>query len=132
MHKKAEQGLELESLGNAYVSRVAYTCLVDEIRYQRRRRALETVRPEDSLVSLGDDGPDPEQHAIARELGRAIKACLEVIAKSRRLAVALYLEGSGATEVARRLGWKHKQADNAVYRGLADMRRCLADKGVTP
>lgn len=132
IHKKAEDGLELESLGSAYLSRVAYTCLVDEIRYQRRRRALETDSADDAAVVLGDEREDPEERAASLELGRAIKACLALLAKSRSLAVALYLEGSGAVEVALRLGWKRKQADNAVYRGLADMRRCLTEKGVAP
>ncbi len=132
IHKKAGDGLDLDSLGSAYLSRVAYTCLVDEIRYQRRRRALETQSTDDRGLELTDERHDPEKRAAALELGRAIKACLGLIAKSRSLAVALYLEGSGAVEVALRLGWKRKQADNAVYRGLADMRRCLTEKGVAP
>ena len=35
-------------------------------------------------------------------------------------------------ETARRLGWTAKKAENLVYRGLKDLRRCLTARGMTP
>jgi RNA polymerase sigma-70 factor (ECF subfamily) len=30
------------------------------------------------------------------------------------------------------MGWTEKKAENLVYRGLADLRRCLSAKGLRP
>jgi RNA polymerase sigma-70 factor (ECF subfamily) len=43
----------------------------------------------------------------------------------RRTAVTLHLQGFRTGEVAAALGWTEKQAENLVYRGLADLRACL-------
>lgn len=126
---RTRDGVELDSMGSGYIFRVAYTALVDEIRHQRRRRMDQTDAVESPMKS---DGPSPEQGALSAEIGRAIKACLEGLAQTRNAAVSLYLHGSNVPQISTRTGWSRKQAENAVYRGLADMRRCLSDKGVQP
>ena len=50
----------------------------------------------------------------------------------RRLAVTLHLQGHTVPEAGSLLGWNAKRAENLVYRGLADLRDCLAGKGVRP
>lgn len=126
-----EGGKPAEEITSAYLSRVAYHAVVDEIRRQRRRRCMTAVEDsvEDSAVA---EEPSPEATAAGREVGAQIRDCMSRMARSRRLAVGLYLEGSGATEIARMFEWKRKQADNLIYRGMGDLRRCLADKGLTP
>ncbi len=102
---------------------------MDEIRRVRRRRES----PNDAAFELlADRGADPATEASSRELGAAIRACLLRLAESRKLAVTLYLLGHTVPESARNLGWPLKKAENMVYRGLADLRRCLARKGFTP
>ena len=39
--------------------------------------------------------------------------------------MTLHLQGFRVAEVATALGWTEKQAENLVYRGLADLRICL-------
>jgi DNA-directed RNA polymerase specialized sigma24 family protein len=51
---------------------------------------------------------------------------------TRRTAVTLHLLGCPVPEVARRLGCGEKSADNRVYRGMNDLRQCLAAKGLAP
>lgn len=122
-----EGGKPLADLSKAYVARVAYNAVVDEIRKQRRRHALSAVD------DAPEDLPDAQlgQHKVleGRQLGLAIKDCFADMAQTRRVAVGLYLEGRGATEIAKMFEWKRKQADNLVYRGLADLRKCLEGKG---
>ena len=127
---KQAQTRRIDALPPGYLHKVAYTSLVDEIRHQRRRRFDRTGSLEFDTVQT--ERPDPEAGVLARDLGRAIKACLHALAQMRNLAVSLCLQGCGVAEVAHTAGWSKKQADNAVYRGLADMRRCLVDKGVQP
>lgn len=126
-----EEGKSAEDLGPAYLGRLGYCAVIDEVRRQRRRRAMAVVE-DDVDERVATEIPGPEARAHGRRLGAAIRDCLAALARSRRIAVGLYLEGRGATEISRMLGWKRKQADNLVYRGLADVRQCLKKKGVEP
>jgi len=65
-------------------------------------------------------------------VGRAIRDCLLGLVTPRRLAVTLHLQGHTVPQAAEVLGWDAKRTENLVYRGLADLRVCLARKGVTP
>ena len=76
--------------------------------------------------------PDPEREAASRSIGDAIRDCLLGMVDARRRAVTLHLVGHTVPEIARLLDQRSKQADNLVYRGMADLRRCLSGKGVTP
>jgi RNA polymerase sigma-70 factor (ECF subfamily) len=128
IQRKSEGDREFSA---SYLYRVAHSALVDEIRRIRRRRevALE--------ADGGNDGPaaareDPERRAAAEEIGRGIRDCLAAMRRERRLAVALHLQGHRIPEAARLLECGEKRAENLVYRGLEDLRRCLAAKGFEP
>lgn len=114
----------------SYLWKVAYSATVDEIRRVRRRReeALETMEPRDAGGAV-----DPSAAERARwELGRDVRACLAAMRERRRLIVGLHLLGHELSECARLSGWTFNQVRNLLYRGLADLRRCLVSKGVTP
>jgi RNA polymerase sigma-70 factor (ECF subfamily) len=114
----------------SYVWKVAYSAMIDEIRRRRRRREapLEDQRAE----ALPAAGGDPEQAAAAGQIGERIESCLGALERSRRLAVTLHLQGHSLRETAGLLGWDEKRAQNLVYRGLAELRKCLASAGVKP
>ena len=65
-------------------------------------------------------------------MGRAIEGCLAGRAEPRRLAVTLHLQAHSVPEAAALLGWEEKRTENLVYRGMAELRRCLEGRGVTP
>ena len=75
---------------------------------------------------------DPARAARAREIGGAIENCLGRMLENRRRAVALYLQGHSVPETGAFLGWNLKRADNMVFRGMEDLRRCLAERRITP
>jgi RNA polymerase sigma-70 factor (ECF subfamily) len=114
-----------------YLHRVAYTTLVDEIRRRKRR-------PEAPLPESGEGrpipakAPAPDEAYAARQTGEAIRECLRRLVRDRRLALTLYLEGHTVPEAAALLEWSAKRTENLVYRGLADLRRCLTEKGFAP
>lgn len=116
---------------SSYLTKVAYSATVDEIRRMRRRREapLDDVDPE---VLGGGSSGSAETTVRRRELNHALRDCLGGVVEARRQAVTLFLLGHRVPEVARLLGWPEKRADNLVYRGLADLRRCLAAKGLEP
>lgn len=117
------------TLNASYLWRVAYSATVDEIRRLRRRRevSLDEVSPE-----VLPDPSDPERSCAGSEIGQGVRDCLQRLVEARRLAVALYLQGHSVPEAARILGYGAKRVENLVYRGLADLRRCLVAKGLEP
>ena len=99
--------------GASYLWRVAYTVIIDEIRRVRRQQ-----RQAEQL-------PEGEQRTPGPEARSELLECLGALQDRRRTAVTLHLEGFRTAEVATALGWTEKQAENLVYRGLADLRACL-------
>jgi RNA polymerase sigma-70 factor (ECF subfamily) len=119
-----------EALSTSYLYKVAYSVLVDEIR--RLRRHPETNLEDDAVAPLAVAKENPERTAASQEIGRAIKECLAQMKRERRLAATLHLQGHTVPEAARILDWAVKQTENLVYRGLADLRKCLLAKGIRP
>jgi RNA polymerase sigma-70 factor (ECF subfamily) len=117
-------------LETSYLVRMAYSAVVDEIR--RRRRSREVPMAVTAEESVADRLPDPERIARGHEIGVAIADCLAGLVLPRRLAVTLHLQGHTVPEAGSLLGWSAKRAENLVYRGLADLRACLAGKGLRP
>lgn len=113
-----------------YLRRVAYSATIDELR---RRRIRAHDRTDDSGVRQAvTKEANPEQGVLLGEIGRDMFACLQQLDPLRRRAITLHLQGLVRHEVAGILGWTVKQTENRVYRGLADLRRCLSSKGHTP
>jgi RNA polymerase sigma-70 factor, ECF subfamily len=119
---------ERRDLSKSYLWMVAHSAVIDEIRRLRRRQevALEEGPADDSLVAAG---PGPERRLAGREADAAIRECLAGLLESRRAAVLLHIHGHSVAEIAERMGWNLKRAKNLVYRGLSDLRVCLAVKG---
>jgi RNA polymerase sigma-70 factor (ECF subfamily) len=120
----------------SYLYKVAYTTLIDEIRRLRRRPEVPLeAGPDEGASPAEPPGPraaDPEAALAGAEVGRAIGDCLARLAEPRRLAVTLHLQGHSVPEAAALLGWDGKRTENLVYRGMAELRRCLEGRGVTP
>jgi RNA polymerase sigma-70 factor (ECF subfamily) len=128
--KRSASGEGNQSLSSSYLSRVAYSVLVDEIR--RRRRRHETDLEDETVAPVAIARENPERTAASKEVGRGIQDCLMQMKRERRLAVTLHLQGHTVPEAARILDWAVKQTENLVYRGLADLRQCLMAKGIRP
>ena len=119
-------------LGSSYLSRVAYSALVDEIRRLRRRQEVTLEDEETGEIQTATLHPDPEASSMGLQVGRGIQECLGAQVQSRRVAVILNLQGYSVPEAARLLEWTVKKTENLVYRGIADLRRCLNKKGLQP
>ena len=75
---------------------------------------------------------NPERAGADREIRRGVRDCLLTLVRPRRLAVTLHLQGHSVRESAQLLEWNPKRVENLIYRGLGDLRRCLAGKGIAP
>jgi RNA polymerase sigma-70 factor (ECF subfamily) len=107
---------------SGYLYRAVHSALVDEIR---RRRRLREEPIDETLVASSS-------RREGWEIREALKACLAGLVPSRRRAVMLHLQGHPAVEASALLGCTQKQAENLIYRGLANLRACLAARGATP
>lgn len=128
MQKKREGTGEFSTF---YLRKAAHNALVDEIRRLRRRQEVPLSGETEDAGPVAMQ-PDPERQSAGRQLGRAIRDCLQTLVRPRRLAVVLNLQGHSVPEVGRLLRWTAKRAENLVYRGLADLRGCLERRGVAP
>lgn len=120
-----------KGFSSIYLAKAAHGATVDEIRRRVRRREFpeEGMRPNEPAVGKTEN---PERTSVLQELGRGVQKCLARMVRPRRLAVTLHLHGCTVTETAKRNGWTAKKAENLVYRGLKDLRSCLASKGLAP
>jgi RNA polymerase sigma factor (sigma-70 family) len=126
--RRSETKREFSSI---YLAKAAHGAVVDEIRRLCRRK--EDPADDGSFMEHAvSHRADPEDESRAREIGRGIQDCLGRLVRPRQLAVMLYLQGCSVPEAARRLGWTTKRTSNLVYRGLENLRECLAEKGMTP
>jgi len=115
----------------AYLRKAAYTAMIDEIRRRRRRGEVPLEAASDE-VDLVEGRANPERRCSAGEIAEAVRSCLQRLASPRRAAVTLHLLGYRVPEIAEKMSWKPKQADNLVYRGMDDLRRCLVHRGLEP
>lgn len=129
LRRRSEQERELSSF---YLKRVAYSALVDEIRRLERRRESPLDNDDGEPLPIPSPTPGPERRQASRELAEAIQGCLAGLLRPRRLAVTLYLQDVSVVDAAQLLGWELKHTRNLVYRGIADLRRCLEGKGHQP
>ncbi|MGZ6077277.1 MAG: RNA polymerase sigma factor [Myxococcaceae bacterium] len=112
-------GEDLATLQPSYLWRVAFTVVIDEIRRRSARMAqAETLQ---AVPRPMVPGPD---------LGAEIRNCLERLPEARQLPVILHLQGFRNDEVGRALQFNEKRAENLIYRGLEQLRRCLSARGI--
>ena len=116
---------------SSYLWKVAYSALIDELR-RRRRRSEVSIDDEDQSAPLPDGRATPDERFSSHELGAGIHGCLAGLLEARRLAVTLHLQGYSVPEAAKLLEWPAKRTENLIYRGLADLRRCLTERGFRP
>ena len=113
------RGEDFSTLEPSYLWRVAFTVVIDEIR----RRSARMTQAERLRAAPAPVAPGPD-------VGAEIRDCLQQLPEARQLPVILHLQGFRNVEVARALHWNEKRAENLIYRGLEQLRRCLSGKGI--
>ena len=124
-------GEQIERLGASYVYRAATTAALDLLRRRRARAADRTESVDDRPDDLPHDERGPHERLEDAELSARILAAVETLALPRRAAVRMYLSGYDRAEIAELLGWSEAKTRNLLYRGLADLRQRLTERGIT-
>jgi RNA polymerase sigma-70 factor (ECF subfamily) len=123
---------ERDALSPSYMYRVAYAVVVDEMRRAQWRRETPIEQEDGPVLQAPARDAGPERVLQAREISSGIRECLSRLPLPRRLAVTLHLQGYSFAEASQTLDWSAKRTENLTYRGLTDLRACLAAKGLGP
>ncbi len=114
-------------LSAAYLKKVAYSAVIDEIR---RRRREPTADLAEGRVDIATATDHMQEEAPDTALANAMEVSLQRLQPDRRRALTLHLLGYSVPEVARMLECNAKRADNLVHRGLAQLREFLHEMGL--
>jgi RNA polymerase sigma factor (sigma-70 family) len=129
--RAGEAGKQLHELGASYVYRTAMSATLDVLRWQRSRGADVTEPLDDQSERLPAAPADPHAQVETSELVARIGAAVDTLPLARRAVVRMYLTGYSREEIAELLGWTEAKTRNLLYRGLDDLRRRLAEWGIT-
>lgn len=129
----------LAGLGTSYIYRTAMSAALEVVR--RRRGSGPAIAQPSTDDDDSEHGPlatvesreaGPEETLARAELAEAVSRALGELPDGRRTAVRLYLVGYTRDEIARMTGWSEAKARNLIYRGLADLRAILEQRGFSP
>lgn len=124
-------GEQIGRLGASYVYRTATSAALDLLRRRRARAGDRTESVDDRPEALPDTARGPLMELEGDELSERILTAVDTLAPARRVAVRMYLSGYEREEIGELLGWSEAKTRNLIYRGLADLRRCLTERGIT-
>jgi RNA polymerase sigma-70 factor (ECF subfamily) len=115
------------SLYSLYIQRTINSILVDQIRKMRRQERL-ILHEKEKLISEEREnlGSPPPGGAFREMVGDAADSLME----SRRKVVKLFLMDLTIDEISTTLKWSGDKTRNLLYRGLADLRETLRERGV--
>lgn len=102
-----------------------YRCAVRETIRELRRQLATDQEPAGEAPT-----GDPGSAAAASELARITDECLAELHPDRAAAARAHLAGFDVEEIMRMHGWTYQRARNLIARGVADLRRRLALRGV--
>lgn len=119
-----EKNIALYSL---YIQRTVNSILVDQIRKMRLQERL-ILHEKEKLIAeeRKNRGAARPRNAFRDIVGDAAESLLE----SRRIVVKLFLMDLTVDEIASILKWSRDKTRNLLYRGLADLRETLKERGV--
>lgn len=104
----------------AWIGRVVVNQCLD------RRRTLKPVEALDAAGEMADDGPTPEDAAVASSRGATVAAAMDRLPPRQRAVLALfYGEGHSMLEVAEMLELNVKAVESLLSRGRAGLRQAL-------
>ena len=125
---RAQQSEQIASVGASYMYRTAVTAALTLIRRWRARPAETQATPD--AAERGD--ASLERDLAASELAEEVARALTTLPASRQPVVRMYLAGYTREEIADLLGWSEAKTRNLLYRGLADLRARLTERGIGP
>ncbi len=122
------------AVSSSYIWKTAYSVVVDQIRHERRKQeiSLEDATEVAEVAPATVDIHGPEGAYRSTELRQVLHEGVQSLARDRRAAVTLFLQGHTVRECSEILDWGYKRTENLVYRAYADLREFLGERGFQP
>ncbi|HJU73361.1 MAG TPA: sigma-70 family RNA polymerase sigma factor [Gemmatimonadaceae bacterium] len=122
---------QLAAIGPGYVHRAAVSAALTVLRRRRaKRESASALSPEIEQVAA-DPKTNPQESLEQAELHAQLRAAVAALDLPRQTVVRLHLHGYQRDEIAKLLGWSEAKTRNLLYRGLADLRQILTERGIT-
>jgi len=122
-------------LGASYLYRTAVTAALVVIRRRRMKTSGRDESLDDSAhlpLTLSGGVMTPDDELASHELAVEVDRALTTLPATRAPVVRLYLSGYSREEISELYGWSEGKTRNLLYRGLADLREALAQRGIGP
>lgn len=118
------------SLNTSYYMRVVNSAIIDSLRRHRGTLA-HSVRDygtegDDIIERIDGKQPQPDEHVHVIERGLRLRAAIAQLSPDRARAVALYLQGFNAAEIAELMQCDKHRAHNLAYRGARELKQKMA------
>ncbi len=123
---------QLAAVSAGYMYRTAVTAALQVLRRRRAKRESSSELSPVVQATAASPSATPEQVLELAELGAQVRAAVAELDAPRQAVVRLHLHGYHREEIAELLGWTEAKTRNLLYRGLEDLRRALAARGITP
>jgi RNA polymerase sigma-70 factor (ECF subfamily) len=125
-------GFKGESALRTWIFRIAFSEILNRLRWWKRRHRSATVSLDDdhdgrgSGLSVTDTSPGPEQALQSREQERAIQLALGTLSSEHRSIIVLRdIEGFSYNEIADVLGISIGTVKSRIARARGDLKRSL-------
>ncbi len=112
---------------NSYVKKVVFSVYINEVNRIRREKQL--------VASAGGQGFCDQETGRGRLdpaglIEGAIMASLSALSETKRRVIRLHIEGFTLSEIALSNHWSFSKVRDNYYRGIEELRRRLARKGL--
>lgn len=112
----------------SYIRKIVDSSVIDQLRKFKRE---EGIFLHEKQTRISEQKTDYEADYIRnRHIQEMIGKAVDSLLESRRKAVKLYLLNMTLEEIAIFFNWSKDKARNLLYRGLADLKKRLKEKGI--
>ena len=122
---KAKEG-EIQYL-DAYIKKVVFSVFINEAnRLRRERQLISAVKSEQQLANENKENALGSDNALREKIIES----LSVLGGTKRRVIELRLEGFTLADIARFNHWSLSKACNDYYRGIKELKKGLAKRGI--
>ncbi len=111
---------------SSYIKKVVSSVLIDQLR---KSRAEERLLHQAMQKDIEEEKPQAGKASDA-SLRLILEEAVDSLIETRRKVVKLFLLNLTIEEISSALRWSHDKTRNLLYRGLADLRIALKNRGV--
>lgn len=127
--KVLRKGKKVEKL-SSYISKVAYSVIVDELRRTMGRALVKEKNDFQVILSIISEIHDKRemspQYALEKKESRSfISKAVDSLSTNRRYVLRLYIAGMTINEICEFTGWEKGNVRHLFYRGIDDLKKSI-------